>query len=292
MIQKPMLAVAIEDVNQLKYPVMCSPKLDGIRCLIVNGRPLSRKFKDIPNKYIRERLQNDLQGLTLDGELMLDGKPFNEISSAVMSEDGQPDFSYHVFDYISSSDKEPFKQRFEKLCQLKLPSYCKVVDHLMVDSAADLLKYEATALASSYEGVMVRSLTSPYKNGRSTLREGFLLKLKQFSDSEAQILAFEEKMHNNNEATVDELGHTKRSTHKENMIPADTLGAFVVRDIHSNMEFRVATGLDDVLRKQIWLNRDQYLNKLIKYKYQPSGMKDLPRFPVFIGFRDDRDMSA
>jgi DNA ligase-1 len=283
MIQKPMLAVAIEDVNQLKYPLMCSPKLDGIRCLIVNGRPLSRKFKDIPNKHIRESLQRDLQGLTLDGELMLDGKPFNEISSAVMSEDGKPDFSYRVFDYISVSDKEPFQQRFQKLLELKLPSYCKVVEHAVIKSATELIEYEASCLAASYEGVMVRSLASPYKNGRSTLREGFLLKLKQFSDSEA---------HNNNEATVDELGHTKRSTHKENMIPAGTLGAFVVRDVHTNMEFRVATGLDDVLRKQIWLNRDQYLNRLIKYKYQPSGMKDLPRFPVFIGFRDERDMSA
>jgi DNA ligase-1 len=292
MIQKPMLAVAIEDINTLKYPVMCSPKLDGIRCLVVNGQPLSRKFKEIPNQHIRESLQRDLKGLTLDGELMLDGKPFNEISSAVMSEDGSPDFRYHVFDYLSLSDKEPFQQRFKRLCELNLPSYCKIVEHVLVNSSTELLQYETTALASHYEGVMVRSVSSPYKNGRSTLREGYLLKLKQFSDSEAKILNFEEKMHNNNEATIDELGHTKRSTHKENMIPAGTLGAFVVRDLYSNMEFRVATGLDDVLRKQIWLNRDQYLNKTIKYKYQPSGMKDLPRFPVFIGFRDDRDISS
>lgn len=291
MIQKPMLAVAIEDIKTLRYPVMCSPKLDGIRCLVVNGQPLSRKFKDIPNNYVRNRLKQDLAGLTLDGELMLVGRPFNEISSAIMSEDGAPDFRYHIFDYLSTSDKEPFSERYKKLTQLSLPEYCTVVDHLVVSSPEELLNYEASAIASSYEGVMVRSLSSPYKNGRSTLREGFLLKLKQFSDSEARILAFEEKMHNNNEATIDELGHTKRSTHKENMVPADTLGAFVVKDLYSNMEFRVATGLDDLLRKQIWLNRDKYLNKTIKYKYQPSGMKDLPRFPVFIGFRSENDMS-
>jgi DNA ligase-1 len=235
-------------------------------------------------------LAKDLSSFTLDGELMIAGKPFNEISSAVMSEDGEPNFEYHVFDCVQTSDKMPFHIRNADLHKLHLPAYCKIVEQKQINSPLELLQYESELLAKNYEGVMVRSLNSPYKNGRSTLREGYLLKLKKFIDSEAEILGFEEKLHNNNVATVDELGHTKRSTHKENMIPANTLGTFIVKDIHSNLEFRIATGLDDSLRKTVWDNRSAYLGKLIKYKFQPSGVKDLPRFPVFIGFRDERDM--
>lgn len=290
MIKKPMLAVAVDDIYKIKYPLLCSPKLDGIRCLMVNGQPLSRKFKEIPNRHIRSELSSNLADLTLDGELMVPGKPFNEISSAVMSEDGEPKFEYWVFDSLSSSSSEKFQQRYNKLKTMILPAFCKVVDHRLVDSPDALLSLEKEYLQLGYEGLMIRSIDGPYKNGRSTLKEGFLLKLKQFADSEAEILDFEEKMHNANAATVDELGHTKRSSHKENMIPTNTLGAFVVRDIYSKQIFRVATGLDDEQRLSVWTDRSKYKGKLIKYRYQPAGMKDLPRFPVFVGFRDERDM--
>ena len=41
---------------------------------------------------------------------------------------------------------------------------------------------------------------APYKQGRSTVREGYLLKVKTFLDDEATVVRFEERMHNGNEA--------------------------------------------------------------------------------------------
>jgi hypothetical protein len=32
------------------------------------------------------------------------------------------------------------------------------------------------------------------------------------------------------------------------------------------------------------------MGKVVKYKSQPTGVKDKPRFPVFLGFRDVVDM--
>jgi DNA ligase-1 len=49
-------------------------------------------------------------------------------------------------------------------------------------------------------------------------------------------------------------------------------------------------GLNDKLRQEIWDHQEKYLGAVIKYRYQPYGMKDRPRFPTFIGFRDVRDM--
>ena len=49
---KPMLA-APSDGNDLKYPIMVSPKLDGVRAIIIDGVVMSRSLKPIPNKYVQ-----------------------------------------------------------------------------------------------------------------------------------------------------------------------------------------------------------------------------------------------
>jgi DNA ligase-1 len=72
------------------------------------------------------------------------------------------------------------------------------------------------------------------------------------------------------------------------MIPAGTLGAFVVRD--GDKEFKVATGMTAEERQLYWDTQDEMLGKLVKYKFQPSGAKDLPRFPTFLGIRHPDDL--
>jgi DNA ligase-1 len=70
---KPMLAAStVPDLNDINYPVMASPKLDGIRCVTPNGDVLSRNLKAIPNHHVRHTLQA-LRVQGLDGELMIDG---------------------------------------------------------------------------------------------------------------------------------------------------------------------------------------------------------------------------
>ena len=128
-----------------------------------------------------------------------------------------------------------------------------------------------------------------YKQGRSTLKQGWLLKVKRFLDAEAVVVGLVEKMHNNNEATLDERGYTKRSSHKENKVLANTLGALTVYSGEFG-EFDIGTGLDDNLRQLIWNNKGDYVGKLVKFKYFPIGIKDKPRLPVFLGFRHEDDI--
>lgn len=289
MISKPMLATncgGIENIN-FEQGILATPKIDGIRCLKIDGQVLSRKFKDIPNHHIR----NTMAGLPdgLDGELIIEGKTFNEIQSLVMREEGTPDFKYWVFDYVTNLDM-PYIERMEKLKELNLPAICFKLLPSMINNEQQLQAFEEFCVEKGYEGVMIRSLMSPYKCGRSTLREGYLLKLKRFEDSEAIVIGLEEKMHNNNEALKDAFGRTKRSSHQENLIPADTLGTFVVRDVKTNVEFRIGTGMNDEVRKLVWDCQSQFIGKIVTYTHQPSGAKDKPRFPVFKGFRDERDL--
>lgn len=74
-----------------------------------------------------------------------------------------------------------------------------------IGSAAELAAYKEKCLSEGYEGVMVRDPAGPYKCGRSTEREGWLLKIKRFEDAEAEVLETYEGMSNYNEAGVDAL---------------------------------------------------------------------------------------
>jgi len=290
---KPMLA-GKADESKLIYPLYASHKLDGVRCLTVNGVALSRSLKPIPNKYI----QNVLKDFNfLDGELGV-GDPtapdfYRKTVSAVMTEDGEPDFVFYVFDNFSQPNK-PFVDRYESIFKLKniftFNKYISILNQKIIHNSADLSKYEDIALKEGHEGVILRSVDGPYKFGRSTTNEGYLLKLKRYSDAEAEIVGFEELMHNENVAKTNELGRTARSSHKENLVPAGKLGAFNVRDIESGVDFSIGTGFDDAQRIEYWKNKKKLTGKIVKYKYFEGGSKDAPRFPVFLGFRDKRDM--
>ena len=74
---------------------------------------------------------------------------------------------------------------------------------------------------------MTRSISGPYKYGRSTLKEGWLLKHKPFRDDEAQIISVYPAFKNNNVGKVGADGRLERSSHKENKIQKDMIGGFV-----------------------------------------------------------------
>jgi DNA ligase-1 len=282
---KPMLAGSVTDLAKIRYPVLATPKLDGIRCIIREDGGYSRKMKKIPNRHIQEMLRDVPIGS--DGELLVPGKSFNGVSSAVMSEEGTPDFRFYVFDLVSCVS---YSERMDDLRKMKFPSFCRKITPKVIHNEEELLAYEKEILSYGDEGIMIRMPDSPYKEGRSSEKEGYLLKLKRFSDSEAEVLGFDELLHNQNEATVNELGYTKRSSHKAGKVPAGVLGSFRVRDLKTNVEFNVSTGMTMEDRATYWKIKETLIGKFIKYKYQEVGAKDLPRFPTFLGFRSADDM--
>jgi len=298
---KPNLASAVKDLDKLRYPLYASPKIDGIRCwLHEKHRVVARSLKPIPNKRAHVLLSG-FSSRNLDGELVtLDkyGKmrSFNEIQSDIMSRnpEGRYALQYLVFD-ITDSDR-PFRERMELLRQ-RIPVVPKggfelisMVPQTLVHSVEELEKYEAAMLTAGFEGVMVRDPEGKYKSGRSTVREGGLLKLKRFEDAEGIIVGFEEMMHNLNAPEVNELGAAKRSLAKGGMVPAGTMGKVVVVAPPWG-EVRIGTGFTAAQRHEFWMHRHTYVGKMVSFKYQAFGTQDKPRLPVFRGLRDERDMS-
>lgn len=293
-IEKPMLACSLEDLTdkniELVYPMYATPKLDGIRSLMKDNETVSRKFKLIPNKHIRQEL-NAILSNGCDGEI-LSGKTFQECSSAIMAFEGEPEFVYYLFDYVKDDPKKAYLERMKDLEALVItdPRVVKLLP-VQINNKQELDEYETKCLDEGYEGIMLRSGTGGYKFGRSTPKQQWLIKIKRFVDSEAIILGFEAKTTNTNEKKTNALGHSERSTAKAGMIECDTLGTLLVKDVKSGVEFRIGSGFDDTMRKHIWDNRDKYLNQFIKYKcFEQSGKKDKPRFPIAIGFRHPDDM--
>lgn len=283
---RPLLAYTIEDTSKLQYPVTCSVKLDGIRCLIIDGVVMSRSLKPIRNKHVQKLFGHaDYNGL--DGELIVGpaNSPtvYRDTNSGVMSEEGEPDVKLYLFDRFDVPSA-PFNERHARIPR-NLPNTV-VLDQHYVACEKTLLDFEEMVLAQGYEGVMLRN-NGIYKFGRSTAREGILGKLKRFVDTEFEVIDFVERMHNANEAKVNALGHTERSMHKENMIGRGDLGALVCKCDAGT--FNVGSGFTDADRAEIWNNRDNYIGKLAKVKSFLIGVKDLPRFPVFLGFRDGDD---
>lgn len=284
---RPMLGVTV-DLEKIKYPVYMSPKLDGIRVTIQGNTLVSRNGKPIPNKYTQSLFSNYEN---FDGELIVGEETapnvFQVTTSGVMTVLGEPYVRMFVFDHINYSGG--IMERYKGIEHTTNPNI-RIVPQTLINNEKELLNLEQSFLTSGYEGAIIRYPDAEYKNGRSTIKEGALLKLKRFSDSEAYIIGFEPLLRNNNKATIDALGYTERSTSKVNMVEDDLLGNLIVKDVKTDIEFKIGSGFTENQRKEIWYSKDHYKFKLVKYKYFSVGIKDKPRFPIFLGFRNEDDL--
>lgn len=287
---KPLLAEAV-NLQTLRYPTWASPKYDGFRCVINQMRqPMSRNLKPVANAYVFGKL-SELNLPQLDGELLTytNGKvdDFNTVQSKLSTRSGMPEYQYMVFDYWANPS-QPYSKRNSDVRDIlgsrPVPRLTHV-QQVQIDNEKQLLDYEAKCLSQGWEGVMVRDPDAHYKFGRSTTKEGILLKLKRFFDAEAVVVSAHELLHNANEATTNALGHTERSSHKAGMQGMDTLGKFTVR--WGEVEFDVGTGFTLGQRDQYWAAEGRCVGKTITFKYQSIGPSGKPRFPVFLGFRHD-----
>lgn len=290
---RPMLAEKLPGGAVPQFPCYVSPKIDGVRAINFDC-VYSRQLKPIPNKFVQAILQKAaLQGL--DGELTVgdptDPKVYSKTVSGVMAGDGTPDFTFRVFDVVESwSDFEKRMASMEKIVARAKTPRIQIVPQRLVHDEQELLAAEMEFLSQGYEGAMVRAPGSPYKFGRSTVKEGYLLKIKRFSDSEAEVLGWEEQEHNGNEGVRNAAGKLERSSSKAGKTGMGVLGNLLARDIKTGVEFSVGSGFDLAERIELWKIRETLRGKIFTYRFFAHGVKDKPRHPVFHGWRAKIDL--
>jgi DNA ligase 1 len=272
----PMLAATLRTENDLpEFPLLATPKIDGIRALIVEGVLVSRTLRPIPNRRIRGILE-PLLPEGADGEIFC-GDLYTT-TSTVMSFDAEGSFRFFWFDWTYGANV-PYGQRASSIreyitvCKVGTAYVSPLLPHTLYN-VVELRAYEEQAIKQGFEGIVLRIPNGRYKTGRSTLREGLMVKLKRYKDSEATIVAAEELVH----GVGDKAGTA-----------GGTLGSIVAMAPDGTV-FKIGTGYTADQRSALWSSRSDIIGKAVKYRYADRGSKDKPRCPVFIGIRHEDDM--
>jgi DNA ligase-1 len=310
---KPLLAEDY-DPSKLVFPLGIQPKIDGVRGLTTEGHLTGRSLKKHKNKYTTA-FYSIPEYANMDGELAVNDERHPDLcrltSSALSTIKGEPFSLWHVFDCLRKEVlAAPYKERHAYLTQYvhyeQTQGRCmhaRVVPMEIANSLEEVEAADAKFLADGYEGTIIRGLNASHKEGRSTVLQGQLLRIKQFIDAEATVLSIVEGTANENEAQTNELGNTFRSSHQENKVPNGMVGNLqcqVLQDVKYQGKLVLAQeqlitvsagNMDHPTRKHLFEHPEEILNHIITFKFFPKGIKDKPRFPTYKSHRSAVDMS-
>lgn len=313
---KPQLA---EDaiLDQVKFPCIVQPKIDGVRALNLNGTLTGRSLKQFDGFGVTQ-MWSLPQFQYLDGEMTLGDKPncgdrLCSLTTGAMGRfkdvSGPPDLHWWVFDYLAPSALNmPYSWRYERLCnivrQLDYPRV-HLVPMFMATNAAELQGYIAGNFDQGYEGTIIRNPDAPYKPGRATQKGQELWRVKPWADAEMLVTGVSEGEINTNEAKKNALGRTERSSAKAGMVANGQIGSIqgvLLADFHDpftgkllfpkGLEITVGSGEMTVNEAEYYFkNQKEIVGHVVKFKHMTHGVKDKPRFPTYMSHRLPQDMS-
>lgn len=299
---KPHLACDA-DLSKLKFPIMGLPKLDGVRGLHITGSMTGRSLKAHGNLYVTEKY-SQVRCTGFDGEFTFGNRKGESLcrdTTSVMSRiSGEPNVAWNLFDYLREDllDK-PYIERYNELLAMQEKHSAwfdemniHVIPYFILNTVEEVEEYYEQCVDRGYEGLILRDPDALHKSGRATAKVGAYLRMKPQSDKEALVLRLVEAMENQNEAKVNELGRTERSSHKENKVGKSMVGMLVCRDLETGMEIDVGAGkLTHEERTHYWNNPDEMVGQYVKYRSMDAGVKTKPRFARYICKRAESDMS-
>lgn len=243
--------------------VFIQPKLDGMRCLAIvkdgDVTLISRKGKDIDTMdHICKELKN-LPNCILDGELYAHGKTFQENMKLIKKyRAGESEIvSYHIYDMVENIS---FALRYSSLkAVLKESDTIKSVETMRLTDPNGIKPIHAKYLSDGYEGSMIRHGSDPY---RLNNRADQLLKYKDFKDITCKILDIE---------------------------PADARPEWGTPVCEYNGHvFKAGTKMSHDERKELLINKSNYIGETAEIRYFEETDDGLPRFPVMVGIRLDK----
>ena len=270
-------------------------KLDGVRVLAVITRNTvnlysrnGRRFDNFPQieqdlESIKGKLKyifDKNNGIVLDGEIV--GESFQALMKQAQRKTNAEtkDMTYYVFDWIPLEDFERGYWNAQQHKRTKLleshrelfesTESVRIMPGIEVDLATaeghDVMRRFATdAVASGYEGIMIKDIDAPYECKRSS----FWMKWKPVITVDLNIVGFEQGTGRNQ----------------------GRLGAIICEGVDDdrNIRVNVGSGLSDADRDQYWTARDDLLGRVVEVAadavtQNQDGSYSL-RFPRFVRFR-------
>jgi DNA ligase 1 len=279
------------------------PKLDGVRILTV----IDIEAKTV-TQYSRDGRQNDRfdgitadiarlipqlkQSIVLDGEMV--SRSFQDLMKQLNRKEDvdTSDARLAVFDIIPLEDfragecKLTQVDRQEVLAGLvpQIQAACGdrvyVIPKMMVNldtpqGQAQFKEFNNNTVAAGYEGIMVKDPLATYK----TKRTDAWMKIKPYITVDLEVVGIEP-------------GRPESRF-------AHTLGGLVCRGVDQGktIEVTVGGGYSEELREEIWTNKDTVIGRMVEIKGDAltraqDGLAWSLRFPVFVGFRDDKTATS
>jgi hypothetical protein len=161
---------------------------------------------------------------------------------------------------------------------------------LEVRSLDELYTEYDNSITEGFEGLVLTHKFHPYKNGRTTLKTGTLLKLKDDKkEFDGIVIDVEESTvaREGAEKKINELGRSVTSKLKADRIPSGMAKGFVV-EYEGKGTFCVGlNGFDHDARRELLANKANYIGKHFRYTGMPP-VKDFPRHAYFDCWRDEK----
>jgi ATP-dependent DNA ligase len=280
MMKKAMLAHKF-DIDRVDYKqsdgYYIQPKLDGVRCLFTANGAYSRNDKQFMNvKHIELALKpffDQQPDVVLDGELYNHRlkDDFEKIISLVRKQkptvadrlDAQRLVQFHVYDYFDGTMYDNYKTRMNNLdvSDIYEPSVQYVPTYKVHKHEEAMNMHHDEFLANGYEGSILRDGSALYKHGRSY----GLMKFKDFSDTEATIVGYEE-------------GKGKRQ---------GTIGKFLMQD-DEGIKFGCPPGKGYTYKDlaNMLLNVHDYIGQRATFTYFQRTKANSYRHPLFKTLRN------
>ena len=276
---KPVLATVLEKVNPESIDwttATVQPKLNGNRCLYKDGQLYSRGGKEIILPHVVEAIRAaGLTDLHLDGELYVHGMPLQQINSRIKKlQDVSTELEYHIYDVVD--EENSFHVRY--VGEFDLPGCNHFDDHQIhgplwlvptveVKSLDEVLALEQQYVEAGYEGAMLRHGAEGYETGKRSRK---LLKVKTYSDTEAEVIGFVERTPNIIEGRepLNNFVWVCKNPFGEGQFEVTAEGSW--QEVHD--QFHTA---------------NQQIGRLLKVKYFELSTDRIPQQPVALGWKED-----
>lgn len=283
----PMLAQKFNP-KKIHFPATASTKLNGLRLLasVKNGNVTLRSRTgvvwDIPHIEECVKVFAGTDDMMLDGEVYIHGASLQNLNGLVKNT-ARPErqaLQYHLYDLpLFGGHSEKWETRWEMLNGLFHEYEGKVrnetiqlVTQTIVNSEDELKAFEKQAILAGYEGVILRFHGEPYGFNQ---RPKSMMKIKNFQDSEFEVLSMRSRVHSVNGADT-------------------TICDICVCRNNLNDETFEVVPRGSVEQKAIyWRDREQYIGRRLIVRFLERSDDGIPQGnTVGLAFRLDEDASG
>jgi ATP-dependent DNA ligase len=304
-----------EKIENVKYPVLVQPKLDGTRCIVFLNKPKTKKIQDctVNDVVMYTRQQKDYTGFInikellleplielwnidkkesvyLDGELYKHGENLQTISGAVRNIDRDnitkyKDIQYWIFDLFYPSELNlPVIKRLDIINDLFmiLPKNKIIVNTPIykIKKESDLDLIYNNHITDKYEGIIIRNmdslyLTHPTKES-AKIRSKHVLKRKKRYSNEYEVVNFKQGEKGRDIGAIMWILKTIDSNGKEHEFNATPKNTTYEERYDMFKKFK--------LDKNLFTN--EYKGRMMTVEYEDLSKKNVPLRAKSIGFRE------